>query len=178
MDTLQLVSRPLDQEYEQYARLITKVVYLFRQRFGGEHAELLANANLLFVEACRTWRPELGPLSKRIAHRVWHGLLDKVRQEAKNRKRLKQVSHDLRNVVETELRDWRDLVQGLPEETIELVKLCLEPPSEIIQDLNTTKVENIDPNRYRHAICEFAKEAGMVFDQIKRSLFELAEALK
>lgn len=76
--------------YEDVKRLITQIANAFRQRHGGDWEEMLAESNLLFVEACKCHDPEKSKLSTWVRNRVWYGLLDRHKREANLRRNLER----------------------------------------------------------------------------------------
>jgi len=81
----------LETIYEQQKKLITKTVFQFRQKYGGDFHDLLSEAHEFFILACRDHKPEKSKLSTWVRNRIWWGLLSNktyIVRKFKNRKNL------------------------------------------------------------------------------------------
>jgi hypothetical protein len=68
--------------YEDLRPLIRDTARKFADRYNQDREECLAEANLIFLNAYRTYDPARGRLEPRVCRVIWMRLLDKLRQKA------------------------------------------------------------------------------------------------
>jgi len=81
-----LTARPVSRTavtevYDDLAEDIHRTATKFAVRYNQDQEECVADAQLIFMQAYRSYDPSKGRLSTRVAIMVWNRLLDKLRQK-------------------------------------------------------------------------------------------------
>ena len=111
-----------EQAYESVRKLIGKIIKSHQQRFGGSWDDLLSEANELFMLAHTSYDPARGTYAKRIAYKVWYGLLEKLRSQTTERRKFVPLS-----AVQGEI--YRDSDTEISDETRRAINIALEMPN-------------------------------------------------
>jgi hypothetical protein len=69
-------------KHEGLARTITWRVV---REYGGDYEELFSESLVLFVQACKTWEKDKGSLSNWLAWKIYRGLQERKRTEARHK---------------------------------------------------------------------------------------------
>lgn len=86
MDYWQLA---VTETYEDVRLLIFDTVHKFHRSYGGDFEELVGDAHLIFMEVYNNFDPGRGTkFSTWLRLKIWYGLLEKARAQAKRRKGL------------------------------------------------------------------------------------------
>lgn len=78
--------------YDRLNKLIFKTVHQFKKQHGGDLDDLISQANLSFVEACRTHKPEKSQITTWVRNRIWWDLEEMRRQHVREAKRMTCLS--------------------------------------------------------------------------------------
>lgn len=161
--------------FEDYSRLITFVAYKWHKRTGLDYEDLIAEGNLVFVRCAEDYNPELSRFSARLGHYL--------EQHYQNIVLTMFCKKRLGNIVEMEDHYqsshlspdkecmFREILEDLPEDAVEIVKALFDIPREIIDVLGITKITKNSLFRYFKEIKNW-KQAKILnaFDHIQKRL--------
>ena len=133
-----------EPEYAQYRRLLTQLAYKHSGGDPDRFDRLMSQANLAFVMACRSWRPELGKFS---THLYWTAR-DYISRRTRADRRLDNMERyesgptrgDVINIDTIPSMDaapdrvlaFKQAVNALGTEAAFVVRLVLEAPLELV----------------------------------------------
>lgn len=155
--------------YAEYHTWIRKLVSKFVGRYGGEWDELFAEANYLFVIHCKTWNPQIGELRKHISFRIWVGLLDLRRRNAKHQARSESLDQDDCNNTK-QVSPIVEFVDSLTTDAQSIVSALIRYPI----DLRHAVARRDGPRVVHRALREFFED--WTDDRIYYAFDELAQA--
>lgn len=139
-----VVQRILTENYKDVELLIYDTVHRFLDRYGAcqgerrrqEAQELIAEANLLFLEAYQRYDDSKGNFPSWVRYFIYKQLLERCRRQCMRNKRLKQRDVDLEMAIHAKERsqfDLGDFFDELSDDARAIVKLTLgsyqEPPN-------------------------------------------------
>lgn len=113
--------------YEDCQDTVRRVCRAFRRCHGGEPGELLAEANLHFVRACRRHDPARADFEHYLSYFVWKNLLERARKLARERSRYEAADVSKRPAPDTAPSGLAALLADLGEDATTAVRLLFEP---------------------------------------------------
>lgn len=156
----------MELHYEKHKRLLWKVAHAFQKRHGGIWDEILSEAHVFYLKALRNHNWRRGNLSKRVAYKVWFGLIssDTLRRKQSQRMPLQTIDGE-KDYLESK-RDFRieSLLSDVSEDAGYVLEVALTSPN--------AKVEH-----QRSRIVQFFQEIGWTTQRIIESFREIQEAL-
>jgi len=124
----------LDKTYMDVEKLIYKIVWRFKIRYGGEIDELKAEANYLFLLSCQTYEESKSAFSTWLSWCIWHGLLDWLNEENKHTKlSINDTTNDGQTYEELLKNEFQkpfylfELIEDLPNDAAFIIKLLFNP---------------------------------------------------
>lgn len=161
-------------DYAAVERMIQKLVWQQSKRCRIDYDELLAEANLGYVEACQSYKPNKGRFP---AWAYWciRGRLQNVNRTKSDRTFAKHETllDDRDNVDRFSLRS---LLFEISEDAATAVRLALECPLDILQMMREKDSEGVTIKR--NALRRFLADLGWSAKKIANVFAEVKEALQ
>ena len=154
--------------YAENIDLVRSLAWKFCKRYGTDFDECFAEANLGFVKAYNTYNPAKGTLAKRISHQAWAHMLDALKRTIKAGREIPE------NIYGKPTFDLSSFLEGLSEDAKEVVRLSLEVPAEISENI---QVEMPRPRNISAAVKTHLRLQKWTYRQIGGVWKEVAEAL-
>jgi RNA polymerase sigma factor (sigma-70 family) len=149
------------QVYKDHTRLLHKICWDFRTRYGGDWEELRSIANLHFMQAIRSYDDKRASLSTWVRLKVWNALRDNQKKETV-RNRREHFNYDIPD------RQRFDLDQFKKE---------LSPKARRMINVALAKRERTKKEK-RNAVIQYFKDIGWSMKTIMEGFAEIAEALQ
>ncbi len=164
----------ITQAYEQVRPLLYSLCRRFRQRHGGEWAELISEAQEQFVAACHSNQQSRGKLITWVHHKVWYGLLESQRQRAKEWARRQEIY--LEEVPASSRFDFQELMKDVSEDAAAVVRLMASVPFDLLVEQRGWQHEAPGKN-LRGVLIDFLVDAGWPAWRILETFREIREVL-
>lgn len=165
------MSTAISETYVDVERYLWDLSHQFKRQYGGDLEEIIGEARLHYVRAFRTHEQSKGGLfTSWLRSKVWWGLLDRKRKEARHASRLTRVDLDL-----DKLPSRRGLASILSDSTNEdvatLMELLRESPGELRALLRMA------PERRRNGLWDYLRGVGWTAQRIRETFEEILEAM-
>lgn len=171
--------------YHSVKPLIRTIAKRFKLRFGGDLDEIIAEANLIFLEYAplfdkhrmRRDGTSTVPFAQYIAYFIWKRLEYPYRREARRKKKLKRhkLTEPMLGVTDQEF-DVYEWAKTLSEEAAFVVKAVVEVPIDLRACLLQRRIK--EPGYlFRCALREYLRDLGWSLDEILKSFQEIKESL-
>lgn len=163
-----------EETYRSVEKLICDLCWRFCRQTGADFDETVAEANLTFVEACRSHVPGRSKLSTWVHFKVQKKLQTLKRDEARRRDRLpttNEVDPDL--LSRPERFDLERLMMGLSDDAVTIIRLLLETPVDLISLITLHRGRRIRRDLFRHL-----RAKQWTVARIVESYNEIGEALE
>lgn len=124
--------------YDDTAGIVQGVAHRFAAKYNLDHDEMIAAANLAFLEAYHTFDASRGILETRIQHYVWHRLLDQYRTDKQLRRThtLDRVDADLSEMTHDDEPHTLETIQrDLSPAACTVVRLMTDPTFQLRDQL-------------------------------------------
>lgn len=165
----------LETTYEDVRRLVYNTACTFQNVHGGELDELVGEANLLFMEAYRTFDADEGSFSSWVRLKIWRGLQSSGRKIASRNTHRTELDFAIVPDADPSF-DYRSFLKELSRDARRVARLVVDPPVDV--RLSAACRKGLDnPDSKRRAVVEFLGHVGWGVDRITRSFQEIAEAL-
>ena len=167
------------ETYWDIKNLIFDTVWKFQQRYGGDFDEMVAEANLIYIQAFLSHNPNKSQFSTWLRFILWKGLIDFkrfIREENKHIKieHFEEIENFYSYPAPLYIPFW-DLVSGLSDDAKTIVQLILEPP-EIMQSAALKK--GTAPCNVKRALrIHLSYILGWSANQIKESFAEITAVI-
>lgn len=174
--------RTLDKDaktetFEDTQVALLNAVRRFQRRYGGDMDELIAQANLLFLQAYERYDPARGSFTAYVGFYVYRQLIEGIRKTLMRRARCRPVDIDPDSL--TTANDPTrlvDLMASLSPDAATIVQLILKTPPDLLlilreQRYNTTSA-------VKSCVREMLADAGWVSDRITNGFTEIESALQ
>ena len=159
----------IENAHASVEKMLAKLAASHQATWGGDYNEWLAEANLAFVNAYRTWNPSHGRLTTWAWHNVRGHLLNLHRTKAAKAKR-ESLPADVGEESRFDLRAW---LFELGEDARYVVDMVLESPVDLIQIMRTRDKKR--PSR--SLLKRFLRDLGWGHMKISKTFQEITEAL-
>lgn len=156
---------PLENVWRDVEGLVRKTVWVFH-RYSGDRdvADLMGQACLHFVEACRSYNPLRGmKLSTYVRNRVWFGLLES------HREKLRRPPLDDRRDSRKASFDFRELLEELSPDAAKVVQIATHLHSPVRRKRGRKS--------RRNCLRDFLRGMGWDHSRITRSFCEIETVL-
>ncbi len=131
----------LTETYEDLQKLVYKTAWEFWKSHGGDIDDLIAQANLIFIDAFDTYDSECGTeLSTWVVSSVWYKLLGYVRKENGDRPHT-QIDKVFVETFPTANKNFSvlELIDEMTQDAHIVLRLFFETPRDVVVDLLDTK---------------------------------------
>lgn len=182
MNTETAIGAPatIDEGYETVKNLIYHQVHKFFERYGGDFDELLAEANLAFVQGHRQFIEDAaaskptGTYHSTIRNWVWYEMFEQMRTRLR-RGSIVQISEFFDDTTKTNPWDTGIFVAELSNDARYAVMLVLDPPEEIKR---VAEAKGGEPRNYRSTVrVHLEEDLGWKEGRIAAAFMEIREAL-
>ncbi len=181
----------VEEVYSDLCPLIRDIAWRFARRYGRDFDETMARANLIFLKAYHSHRPELGRLETRLQFVIHKRLLDEARREAIAAKRMPTVSGlsrcdrdgrqmsllDAQPAHDPEYTDRQtelnDVLTEISEDGEFVARLMLDPPDALLARYHALK--HPTPASERDCLKRYLRECGWERTRIRAALREVKE---
>ena len=168
----------LTETHLDMQNLIYKIVWRFKNRYGGEFEQLLAQANLLFVLAYDSHNKNKAGFSTWIHHCLITGLLDfkKLINQENKYTRILQFS-TINHLQESSYQQsyFFELLDELGEDSKQIIKLILNPPAELMEII--FEKDKYNPRTFKAELGFYLFSLGWTGRRIKESFNEIREVI-
>lgn len=147
------------ERYKEVRGLIYWCVNKFRKRYGGDAREMIAEGELAFVRAVRTFDESRGKFSTYLVRCIWRTLADTTRK-----KRVTVEWASLKDIEDQRRPGLMDAIKELSWDTQTVARL-------LIEDVK------VQPRHRLGAVWTFLRSAGWSAKRIGESFKEIREAL-
>ena len=169
---------PTDVDYLNTEPLLRRIVWRHQQRYGGDHEELLAEAQYHYVLACKKYSPQdsNSSLEGWVSWFVPKQLLQSVRTERRHSKLLSRKELPMDSLNACKRFDLHALLADLSEDAQAIVQLTVGPH---LSSLVGCKNKNWQPKamHQRAALIRFLGRIGWTLRRIQDTFQEIREAL-
>lgn len=131
----------LTETYEDLQKIVYKTAWGFWRFYGGDIDDLIAQANLIFIDAFDSYNPEHGAkLSTWVASSIWWRLLDYMRKGNGNRPHT-QIDKVSAETFPTTNENFSviELLDEMTQDAHIVLQLFFETPRDVVVDLLNTK---------------------------------------
>lgn len=170
----------LTSSYTQLQPAIEATVRQFCRTYGGDFEEKMADASLIFVEACAAHDESRGTLKGRIKYLVWHRLLDARRSELTDSKRYSVMGDDGLDLLTQKPDpagrfDVRNFLNRLSEDAQLVVQLTIAPTDAMRAAFGS----DLDPPHIRRVISDHLRTQLRWFpDRVREAFLEIELGLE
>lgn len=158
------MKRSLDAAYRQHRHDIRRAARRHAARYRQERDEIEAEANLLFVQACRTLDLDRGPLKPRVRSFLDLRLMDRQRKEASRHMLLPRAWVVLEDI-------------HAPDYDTKLLLARLNPDAALLVRLALGCDWNENPRSLRRQLRLSLRQLGWSHFRINRAFREIQEAI-
>jgi RNA polymerase sigma factor (sigma-70 family) len=160
-----------EQAYKQYEPMLHKLAWSFHNTTGVDVDELFSEANIAFLKAYRTWKPEKGKLGLR----VWVMTQNHLRSYLKKHgtkplpvyEFVEEEMEDPQNEMESR-EGFSDILSRLSSEAQDLVQVILSSPEEFMRE---------SARATRGSLTRFLRTEGWPVERIARCFREVKAVL-
>lgn len=163
----------LEETYTDVQQLIFKMVHKFIRQSGGDFEEYLSEANLAFVQAMKKYDKTKGQISTWIGFQVWHTLLEKKRNQSKDRHLFTETIPERK--VESRQHAVTSLLSDLSQDARFVASLVLDIPEEIV---SPTIKNGSRPANLRKSLHNYLLDMGWTYSKIQECFEEVRQALE
>ena len=173
MGTLILQQDVMNETYNDMKNLIAQTVWRFKNIYGIEFEEYLAEANLLFLKAVKS-HSNKSQLSTWIVTNIWYGLLNKLHKE---QSWISQRS-DFQVIEKIFLTSHppitaSELVDEISLDAKLILSLTLDMPREIIQNAKRSK----NHLNLKISLKNYLRNIGWTIRRVQESIDEIQNAI-
>lgn len=178
---------PLVQTYDDVQRLMDYIVNKFIVRNGGDFDEYRGEADVIFVEVYKWWRPDKGSKFTSSLCNAIYRRLQYLRNRERKHGHLWKLSLDHETVVDGERTSWANNIADddpvFDRQTFEerlsndgrvVLRLLLDSPQEIVE---TAIGNGGNPVNWKAAIGSYLSDIGWSGRRVKSTFKEIKEAL-
>ncbi len=163
------------ETYKDMQNLINQATWQFCDRYGGDFEELRAEANLTFVQTCKTHKENKGAFSTWLRWCIWKELLNHAVAL------YKQTHNTISDSEKIETRKSKtnqsfsplELLDGLREDTKTVICLIWNPPKE----LKNVKTNGEHPCHMKVVLRNYLFDLGWTGRRIKESFEEIGRVI-
>jgi len=163
--------------YNDMKGLIKKTVYRFYKRYGGDFEELQAEANLLFILSCISYRENKGNLHIWIRWCVWKGLLSYTKSLYKQIPKSiteNEQNHQIIKMLEdkkSHLFSSLELFDGVGDDAKTIIHLIWNLPHDL-------PVKNGNhPCHVQTSLRKYLRDMGWTYRRIKETFEEVTKII-
>jgi DNA-directed RNA polymerase specialized sigma24 family protein len=129
----------MEDAYAHMEKLIQRTCWKFTKRYGGDFYEWLSEANMIFIDACRTHNGK-SSLITWLYYKLHWGLYNVLRAKSREQKTQHQISFEELGTEDISVEDLFSapnnpaiemLMRNVGESSRELWGLILDPPEEL-----------------------------------------------
>lgn len=174
--TIDLHSEILAETYEDMQGLITKTVWDFWKVYGGDVEDLMAQANLIFIEAVDTYNPSKSKLTTWLMFIIRKRLLTYIKDECKQAH--VQINKYIIDTYPAHHKDFSvmEMLDEMKQDALVVLQLFLETPQEIMVDmLNDGKRIDQAPACMRRRLKNRLRQMGWRTKRIKKAFKEIKQ---
>lgn len=179
METAALQKDILTETYEDIKSLIFDTVWRFIGKYGGNIDDLMAEANLIFIECVDEYDETKAKFPTWLTNSINYGLLDYIKKEYKQT----HISIDREDTkIEPESPSQFSMIELLDEmqqDGLIILKLFLETPTEVIQNvLDEGKRLNHIQGFMRTRLRNRLRQMGWTLQRITESFEEIKTVIQ
>ncbi len=167
----------LDVSYKSVEGLIyaTAGKFFRRHKSGISFDEMVSQANLAFVKACKSYSPEKAKFTTWVTIHIWYHLKKQMQKSFKDKLRPLPDKYDIEDT-QMNTWEWKEFRKGLKKRSRILVRLILSPTPELVritESLGEPTRENV-----RTALKVYLQGHGWNMSQITMAFQEIHRRLK
>lgn len=117
----------VEKKYESVRKLIDTVAIRFWEKYRGDREEIFAESRLHFMKAFRTYNKRHAKFSTYVWLKVWNGLLDTKRKQARQASKLNKVTLEFSTVKKKEKFELDKFLSQISDDARFVVDLALNP---------------------------------------------------
>lgn len=171
-----------DVLYEDMRLLLYQTVHKFISRYGGEWDEVLSESHVHFMQAYKTYNPEIAKFTTWLVFSVWHGLLISfVRPKKKQWRKTQLTSNNKLDELPSSYRNlfWMmETMDSLSADARIITSMLLDLPSSVLLGASEKGDGRITPTRVRTALQKHLRELGWTMRQIHKAFDEIRRVIR
>ena len=164
---------PVTTTYEDVERMLFRICWNFRERFGGDFDELLSQAGEYFMGAYQTYDSNRGAFTTWVYHSVYRRLWNHRRTENKRRQTLtynSKVMEEAGKTTNGHPFDWELLLKDLTSDAKIVIQLIYDTPDDLEQMRGEGRLG-------RRLIRSYLRELGWTTRRVTESFGEIKTVL-
>ena len=171
----------LEETYKDMEKLILKVTWKFKTRYGGEIDDLIGQANLLFIYGFDEYdETKKAKLSTWLWHYINTGLWNYIKTENHKNNHISIDDEEVNiNPQTSDSFSVIELLDELEQDTLLIIRLFLETPNELIASvIDDGKQMNHMRGFMRRRLRNRLKQMGWTISRIKKAFEKIKEAVQ